>query len=474
MKKGIFERVLIINPNYKEKACAPLIFAGLGYITEALKQNKIEYDFIDLNLGYSEKELFRKIDSFKPDLLGIQIMSIKYLQTYKLLDRIKQKFPNLSIVAGGAHVTTFQEKVLEECGSIDFGIVFEGEKAIVEICKNKNLDSVKGLIFRKNKEIVHTGEREPEMRLDGIMFPSLEKFELDKYPEKMIPVVSSRGCPYRCNFCTIATCMGKRFRIRSAKNVTDEIEYWYKKGIRKFNFVDDNFTFHRKRVEEFCDEIMKRELRGLKIQCSNGVRADKVDYDLLKKMKDAGFYQLFFGVESANNHILKNMNKTETIEIIDKTIKDACSLGYETGLFFVIGYPGETLNEFRNSLNFALKYPIAYVFFYNLIPFPNTPLYDYLKANNLLLYDYPEYLNKTSHYEGESCFYTPEMSTKDRQKAFLLGQQVTDEVIRRRIIRKYGYLGPIAKIGARIFLNKKIKDLFLYNRFFKKVLDHLK
>jgi magnesium-protoporphyrin IX monomethyl ester (oxidative) cyclase len=470
----MFKRVLLVNPNYKEKACAPLIFAGLGYIAESLKQNKIAYDFIDLNLGYPESVLFDKINSFKPDLIGVQIMSIKYLQTYEFLGKIKEKFPDIKIVAGGAHITTFRENALEECIHIDYGVIFEGEKTIVELCKKNDLENVKNLLIRKRGKIIYTGPRELEKNPDIISWPSYEKFELSKYPELLIPIVSSRGCPYRCKFCTIATCMGNHFRVRSAKNVAEELEYWYKKGVRKFNFADDNFTFYKKRVEELCDEIKKRKLEGIRIQCSNGVRADRVDHDLLKKMKETGFNQLFFGVESANNHVLKNMNKTETIETIEKAVKIACDLGYETGLFFIIGYPGETFEDFKNSVKFALKYPISYVFFYNIIPFPNTPLYDYLKENNLLLCDYKEYINNTSHYQNNSCFYTPEMSTKEREKAFLLGKQTTNEVIRRRIVRQYKNLGPIAKIGARIFINEKIKNLFLYNPFFKRILDRLK
>ncbi len=129
-------------------------------------------------------------------------------------------------------------------------------------------------------------------------------------------------------------------RVRCAENVLDEIEYWYERGYRKFNFVDDNFTFYSDRVHEICDGIERRGLNNLKFTCTNGIRADRVDRQLLTRMKEVGFYYIAFGVEGGNEKILKSLKKGETMEPIKRAIKDVCDLGYEVMLFFLVGSPG--------------------------------------------------------------------------------------------------------------------------------------
>ncbi|MFA5797271.1 MAG: radical SAM protein [Candidatus Woesearchaeota archaeon] len=468
-----FNKVLLLNAQYEKVKYAPLIYAGLGYIAEALRQHHIEYDVIDMNLGYELKDVIKKIEDYKPDLIGLQILSLRYNYAYRIIKTLKERFPEIKIVAGGGHISLFREKVLKECPQIDYGVVLEGDQTIVDLCKAENIADVKGLLYHNKNNVVYTGDRGFITDLDNIPFPTYEKFELSKYPEFLIHVVSSRGCPYGCGFCPVEKSIGRRFRVRSAKNVVDELEYWSKQGINNFGFVDDNFSFYKERVIEICDEIEKRNLK-LRMILGNGIRADKADYNLLKRMKEVGFYSICFGVESANNHVLKNMGKAESIECVEEAIKNAVELGYIVGLFYVIGYPGETLKDLENSFKLALKYPIGYANFYNLMPFPETPLYKYLSENNFLLQPYENYLNRSSPLENIPCFITPEMGYDDRVKAFKLAKKVSNTIIKKRIAKRYAYLGSFAKVAGHIFVMEFVQNSFLRNKYLKKIMNKFK
>jgi radical SAM superfamily enzyme YgiQ (UPF0313 family) len=171
---------------------------------------------------------------------------------------------------------------------------------------------------------------------------------------------------------------------------------------------------------EICDEIEKRKLKNLKIACGNGVRADKVNREILKRMREVGFYCIGFGVEASNNRILQNLKKGETIEQIERAISDACDLGYQVKLFFLLGSPGETEKDVWDSVRLALRYPIYYAYFNNLIPYPNTELYDWALENNYLLTNWDVYLNETAHKTSKGytlpLFETPELSLQRRKR----------------------------------------------------------
>ncbi len=390
---------------------------GLAYVSEALVKANIKNKIIDMGLGYSLNELKAEIEKFSPQLIGISMMSFGYKHTYEMIKSIKESYPRIRIVVGGPHLSTLREKVLEDCHAIDFGITLEGEETIVELCKgDKPLPEIKGLLYRNNTgEIIYTGDRDFISNLDQNGFPWYSEVELDKYP-RVINIVTSRGCPYHCIYCPVNLAIGKKFRVRSPESVVDELRYCYDKGYREFGIADDNFTLIRKRVWDICDEIEKQGLKGLKISCGNGLRADKVDRELLAKMKEAGFHYIAFGVEGGNNKVLDTLRKGEKIETIEQAIKDACDLGYKVTLFFLLGSPGETKADIEDSVRLATKYPVYDARFYNLIPFPNTQLYEWVKNNNYLRKDPVQFISEASHWKNDPIFETPELSISDRNK----------------------------------------------------------
>lgn len=424
-------RVLLIKPSFYESHYEsggdPQV--GLGYISESLLQSNIENAVVDMDLGYDFVKLRKRIEEYKPDLIGISLWTFQYKDTYRLINDLKAIFPKIPIVAGGPHVSTMREKILEGCQGIDYGITLEGEETIVELCRGDvPLSEIKGLLFRNdNCEVIYTGDRPFIKDIDNIRFPRYTQFELEKYG-KMQSIVSSRGCPYRCIFCPVINTIGGIYRARSAQSVGEEFEYWYKKGYRDFGISDDNFTLLKNRVYEICDELANRQLSGINISLGNGIRADKVDRKLLKRMNKVGFKYIGIGVEAGNNRILKHLRKGEKIKDMEQAIADACELGYMVTLFFLLGSPGETEQDVYDSINLALKYPVYDVRFYNLIPFPGTELFDWVKSNGYFLTDSEDYignsLSNASHWVNEPLFETPELSREKRKELYFKANEI--------------------------------------------------
>lgn len=476
-----YERVLLLIPGYPESHyfSRPLQ-AGLGYISESLKRADIENVVVDMRFNPGQRHLLKEVRRFRPDLIGVSMMTFKYLYTYELLDVLKNECPRIDIVAGGPHPSTLRNDVLRECRSIDYGAVLEGEATIIELCRGLPLDEIKGLIYRKDGEIVFSGEREFVKNLDGIPFPRYNNLNLNRY-ENFIPIISSRGCPYKCIYCPVSLAIGKKYRFRSPENIVAEIKYWYGKGYRRFGFADDNFTLIPKRVFRLCRLIEEENLTGLKLSCSNGIRADRVDYVLLKRMRDVGFSEIAFGVEAGNNRVLRNLKKSESIESIRESIDKACELGYEVTLFFLLGSPGETFDDIQDSIALAKSFPVVNAVFYNLIPFPNTELSRWVDENGLFARDKSSYLNDASHFLNEPIFETPELPLERRKEALATANAAVKEhcrknkesSVRKKLERSFGINGIPGYYLARLWCADPVQNRLLTLRVMRRLKEKL-
>lgn len=434
---------------------------GLGYIAEMLYNNKIDYDIFDMGLsGHDKKMLIKKIETYKPDLIGITLMTMHYKFHYQDITEIKKQFPKTKIVVGGPHVSTFRDQVLEECRDIDYGIVLEGEESILELCSGKSIENIKGLLYRKNDKVFYNGDRAFIQELDKIPFPKYRKFEMDHYLADSIGIQTTRGCPYDCIYCPVKLAIGRRFRVRSPQSIINELEFWYNKGKRNFAIWDDNFTMIQNRVFEICDLMGKKDFKDIRLSIPNGIRADKASYELLKKMYQVGFRMLSFGVEAGNDQVLKNLKKASDVKRMEQAVKDACSLGYEVYLYFIIGSPGEGWKEFQQSLNFAKKFPAAEARFYTLIPFPHTELFEWVKKNNYFIRQPEEYLNTADHFTNKPCFATPEMSKKERIRAFKKGWMLTQKFKVNTKMKNLKRFGILKKPLARFLISNLYRKLY--------------
>jgi len=190
------------------------------------------------------------------------------------------------------------------------------------------------------------------------------------------PIITTRGCPYSCTYCSAPITAGKRMRYRDPKNVVDEIEMLINEyGVKEIQIEDDNFTLKRKHCMHICEEILKRKIKVL-WSLPNGVRIDKLDKEMLILMKKSGCVSMALGIESANQRILDMIKKDLNQEIVRKTVQDVADVGIETVGFFMIGFPTETKQEIENTINFALTLPLTRANFTKVTPLPGTELFD--------------------------------------------------------------------------------------------------
>jgi len=469
----MFKRVLLIAPPSSSYLGAARPPTGLGYLAQSLLEGGIEYAVEDMRVRGRLSALRRRIRAFQPDLIGVGLVSLEYKRSYELIHHIKEYYPRASIVVGGTHVSALRESVLEECRDIDFGVVQEGERVLVQLCKGEiPFEEIPGLLHRRDGAVISGPEPQPIMELDSIPFPRYVHFDLKRYV-KEIPLITSRGCPYRCIFCPNSV-MKSKFVARSAPNVVDEMEYWYARGIRQFVVDDDNFTLVKERVYDICDEIERRGLKDLFIRCANGVRADRVDRDLLARMKEVGIREVGFGADGGNNRVLLDIvHKGETIETIEQAIQDAIDVGLEVRLFIIVGHPGETMSDIEDSFALAQRYPIILLHLNNPIPYPGTKLLEWVRSHNCFLMPPEEYLNNLTDSDNEPVFETPELPADLRRQILKRAREIERSVWRRATERMFENLPVIRTIAGWLFASRLGQWLFFKNMFSRSLMNRI-
>ncbi len=432
--------LLVIPPNIGRYVAATIPHAGIAYLSAILKKYNHKIDLVDMRVHALNDYLFEKIESFNPDMIGMTTASIGYKMTYEIVDIIKSKYPKIPVAIGGSYASIVYSKILDDT-KVDYVIYGEGEKTFLDLANGKDPQNIKGLIYKKDGKIVMNNPYPLEHDLDKLPFPDYYIFELDRMLEKRIPIVSSRGCPNRCIFCSIQLVMGSPFRTRTPENVVEEIKYWYKKGYDTFEFSDDNFTFNMPRAEKICDLIIDSGMK-LKLIFGNGLRADRVNPTLLKKLKKAGTFWIAYSMESSNPNSLKLLKKDLTVEQLKESVVITKALGIKTQVNFIIGNPGETYEQFLQDLKFADSLNVDQLRFYNMIPYPGTEMFDWVKQNGRFLHQPEDYLNKLNYWGEEPVFETDEFTKEERIKAYRLGQaKIMQLFLRRNFGRGLGAIG---------------------------------
>ena len=313
--------------------------------------------------------------------------------------------PKCATVIGGDHVTALPEETLSVYPEIDFGVFGEGEITFLELLKGleKGLDdysSIQGLVFRKDGAIKKNAPRPLISDINELPIPAYDLLPMDKYVSpahhaifldkevKLNPFTiffSLRGCPYRCKYCASKVMWERRVRYRSVEKTMEEIDYLIKNfGIKCLEFNDENFIINKPRMKRLISELKKRkEEHGVYWNCLT--RVDSVDLETLKDMKDAGCYFIRFGVESGDQRMLDLMSKDITVEQVKHAFKLTKEAGIACSASFIIGYPGETWETFRNTLNLAIEIDPTLAFFFVAIPIVGTELYDEAVEKGLIL-----------------------------------------------------------------------------------------
>lgn len=420
--------VLFINPPGLTKG----LNSGLGILSAVLLECGVECYTLDLNNGNLERQMIgemteeTKIDfglirkeilERSPEFVCLPVMSLLSSKLAGLVKFIKSKFPEKTVVVGGPHISFEGETFVKESGA-DIGIVGEGEAAIVEIVGGTPLSEIKGIFYAVGgKRVSKTEPRKFETNLDSLPFPSYDNFSSVIKSGGVIrdyPLLTSRGCPYNCTFCCVHRVIGKKWRARSPENVVSELKLAKEKyGISRVAIIDDNFTLDRNRALRICDLVIKEKL-GLEMRCLGGVRADKLDLELLKKMKEAGFLHLSIGIESVNPLVFSKIKKGESLEAIKKAIENAKKAGIRMNGYFVIGLPYSTYESDLESIKFAKEAGIT-AWWGIATPFPHTELWEWVNGHGRWLKDFK--MNPPSGIE-EVAFDTPDYPAERRLDAF--------------------------------------------------------
>jgi len=411
--------VTLVNPaaSVSDTMHMPVALLGLGYLAAVLEKNHYEVDVIDFQVLKLSLEDFRsEISKRQPNIVGVTSSTLTYRSALKLVKIAKDACPNCITIAGGPHVTFWDDKALEECPELDVVVRREGENTLLELVQNieagKSYYDVIGTTCRKNGKITRNPDRPYIEDLDSLPFPARHLWPMEnlrKY-ENVLYLTTTRGCVYWCEFCTTVRVHGRKYRMRSPKNVVDEIEALYKNyGVTTFTFCDDAFTVDHPRTEALCNEILAR---GLKIKWNCGTRVDMLTKDLLVKMKEAGCISVWFGVESGSQQVLDNMKKGITPELTATVFSWVRALGLKTTPNVLLGFPGETKKSVWKTVKFAEKISPDDGVWYNVAtPFPGTPLYDLVKEKGWLkVTDFDKYDTT------EPIFETPELSMKELAK----------------------------------------------------------
>ncbi|MBN1585856.1 MAG: B12-binding domain-containing radical SAM protein [Candidatus Omnitrophica bacterium] len=454
-----FKRVALVNPPYSPKIFPiPVILPGLGYLAQSLRQAGAEVKVLDANLGKDHPKIVNELAEFDPDMVGISMISYRFRSHGALISSIRERLPEVTLAAGGPHVSSVREEALKQFPELDYAFFLDGEQSLAQLAEGKPEKEIPGLIYRNGSESgVSSNPAQLPKDLDSIPWPRYDDFELDRYGYGM-SIVTSRGCPYSCIYCS-CNVIGKTYRGRSPESVRDEVDYWYRRGYREFGLQEDNPTFDKGRMHAICDELIRADFKDAVFQAGNGVRADRVDKELLEHMYRAGFRRLAFGIESASDKVLKAMRKGTTLKIEDEAVRMACEAGFFVSLFFLIGTPKETLEDVEMSCKFALKYPVKDVSFYNLVPMPSTELWSYIDKNDLWVRKPEEYLNSPLFpmHSTHPVFVTPELGIEDRRKALKRGWQIRAEVTRRAVAGQLQRFGILGRALAWVYSRNKVR-----------------
>jgi radical SAM superfamily enzyme YgiQ (UPF0313 family) len=381
---------------------------GLGYIAAVLQTSGYEVKLMD---GYfmDWQQIEKTIRDFAPDILGAGCMTIGRSNARQLVQLAKKIKPSLITIMGGPHPTHCYEQVLKDW-PIDFIVMGEGEETIIDLVqtiekKSRDFKSVKGIAFTKNGEVIKTEPRPIIKELDKIRFPLYEQYNWDLYPKppftsfkdvrfkgkdlselRYSHMITSRGCPYDCQFCSATKFWGKRWRFRSADNILDEMELLYHKyKVRYFDFCDDAFSINKKRIIEICKGILDRKLEIMFDCCT---RADYVDREMSKWLYNAGCLYVAIGVESGSEVILNNINKKVSLDKIKEAFYILESEKLKTMPLIMVGNPGECKETINETIKFLKEIKAHSASVVVAIILPGTDLFKHAESLGFISEDF--------------------------------------------------------------------------------------
>ena len=395
---------------------------GLASISAYLAQNDIQSDIIDCYAHPdADKKYQHYIKSRKPKIIGFSCSTSTFLDGVRLAGIAKNIDQTIKIVFGGAHISALKNLIIEKYQEIDYLVIGEGEETLTQLIMSgfKNISEIKNIVYKNSsKKVIFTGYRKKLLDLDSLPYPAYEK--LEGYPHKYkLPIfnypttpssscISSRGCPYSCSYCDRSV-FKKSFRYNSAQYLYDHIKYLNTRfGIKHINFYDDQFTFHRSRVEDFTKLMIKKPL-GVTFNCA--ARAEHLDFELLKLMNSAGCWMVSLGIETGDETLLAQHRQNANLKMLRDKILLIKKAGIRVKGLLMMGLPGESEESIKKSKAYVFSLPLDDFNLAKFTPFPGSPIYSQIKEQGSEMGTFNESWEKMDCME---FLFIPKDITKER------------------------------------------------------------
>jgi len=440
MVSGKIKNIALVIPNFLlrdrfgDPSDPPL---GIAYIGAVLLKEGFNVTLIDAYAdNLNEDQVLSILKKNDVQFVGISCnYAPLHNPTLKLAKKIKEHFKNIFIAVGGNHATALSEYIIKSSDSIDFIIVGEGEyilkNLLIALNENISIEQVKGIIFKNREDnICFTGYQPLIPNLDELPLPAYDLLPMEKY--KRYNIITSRGCPYQCSYCASNVIFNKRVRYRSPEKVICEINYLVDNfGDRQIWFSDDTFTSNKRYSESLLDAILKN-YRKMKWSCLT--RVNRIDLDLLIKMKKAGCDYISYGIETGSQKILKEIEKKITFEQITTTINNTSEAGIRAYGFFIVGFPGETWDDIYETYKLISKIDLDGAAFNILIPLPGTKIMNDLLTKKIIKiedikWDFLFARTLDNDYENYSATLAERwlsLSAKDLMDACVIGSKLPE------------------------------------------------
>lgn len=442
---------------------------GVAYITAVLMQDKHDITVVDMDAFlYSKKEITSLLKNTDYEVLAIGAMTTAWNFVKSICKESKQIKPNATIIVGGQVVTCAPELFMNNIIA-DIGVIGEGEVTMQQLMREKKLEEIDGIIYRAGDKLHRTPNRKLIQNLDSLPFPAWDKFYIKDIYSKFsyhksifsakasMSISTGRGCPYNCTFCSHE----RRVRLRSVSSIVLEIEELIRRyNVKSFGIQDELFIINKQRAIEFCETIIKR---NMKIDWVSSARVNLVDKDLLKLFKRAGCFRLAYGIESGSQKVLDRMKKGVTVAQIKKAIRDTAEAGIDAGASWILGMPGETretaketealYKEINNYRNYYNKFFLA-------MPLPGTELYNEVKTMGRIG-DEDKYLTILSN-AGEASEFIINCTTEFSDNELLDLKQNMEKAIEEDLRNKHKLLFFFRDICLKFKLDKINNTLIFF------------
>lgn len=402
---------------------------GIGSLLAVARREGISANFIDEQF---EDDMVAKAAKFaaemdKPYIFGFSVLTIAFKNAIDIATRLKKIYPDSVVIFGGIHPTSMSEEVLAyPC--VDIVVRGEGEKTLVELyrrIKQKiDFSGLDNISYRRDGRIIHNRTNFSNENLDNYPPFPYDLFDMRRYDLGF--VISSRGCPYECIFCSNRVTTGRRYRFRSASPIVEELDMLYNKYNKRYVlFVDDNLLVNKERVYDIIANIKARGLhKKMTFNCQ--ARGDNVNPKLLKDLYDSGFRSIFFGIETSSDRIMSVIKKNETVAQCAEATKMAKAAGFHVSATFIYGLPTETYEDRMACIKLSKELRLDMVRYNNATPYPGTELYEIARKDGRLRVEglYENFVSVSTFIENpfkKTPFsYVPEGNTEDQIRRDML------------------------------------------------------